>query len=266
MPQILDINNGGCFGFNGFQVWQSSRSKPPAFKFEIKTTTASESFTLPLTAVGVYGFNVDWGDGSTDDITTYSDPAVTHTYAVAGAYDITITGQIEGWQFGDSASAPKLYQVYSWGDLLVSPDGSQFYGCKNMTWVGAAVGGCVTGHTHSMYRMFQNCAVFNSSLARFDTNNVYGMLFTFAGCYDFDQSITHFVVDNVNNMIDMFYAATLSTANYDALLISWSPQVPAGAYLFHGGNSKYTPGGAAEAARTAWIAKGWSITDSGPAT
>jgi hypothetical protein len=52
---------------------------------------------------------------------------------------------------------------------------------------------------------------------------------------------------------------TLSTANYDALLIDWDAQ---GAMAYSGtvnfGGSKYTSGGAAEAARTSLDNKvGW---------
>ena len=59
---------------------------------------------------------------------------------------------------------------------------------------------------------------------------------------------------------------TLSTPNYDALLIGWDAQ---GAMSFSGivrfGSSQYTPGGAAEAARTSLIAKWGGINDGGPA-
>jgi len=59
---------------------------------------------------------------------------------------------------------------------------------------------------------------------------------------------------------------TLSTANYDALLIAWDAQ---GAMSFSGtanfGGSRYTSGGAAEAARTSLISKWGGIIDGGAA-
>ena len=57
-----------------------------------------------------------------------------------------------------------------------------------------------------------------------------------------------------------------TTANYDATLIAWDAQ---GTMAFSGtvnfGGSKYTAGGAAEAARTSLISKWGGITDGGPA-
>jgi len=63
----------------------------------------------------------------------------------------------------------------------------------------------------------------------------------------------------------------VNTSDYDATLISWSNQadlgnVTANVSRVDFGNSKYTAGGAAEAARTNLITThGWVITDGGPA-
>ena len=64
----------------------------------------------------------------------------------------------------------------------------------------------------------------------------------------------------------MQLATGLSTANYDALLIAWDAK---GAMSYSGtvnfGGSKYTSGGAADAARTSLISKWGGITDGGAA-
>jgi len=65
----------------------------------------------------------------------------------------------------------------------------------------------------------------------------------------------------VTNMDNMFLNATLSTANYDALLMGWDAQPLQVGVNFHGGNSTYCLG---EAARTNMIDNdGWIITDAG---
>ena len=68
-------------------------------------------------------------------------------------------------------------------------------------------------------------------------------------------------------MTRMFKDATLSTANYDALLTGWSAQItPQENVTFDGGNSTYTSGSLAETGRTYLIETlGWTITDGGPA-
>jgi hypothetical protein len=61
-------------------------------------------------------------------------------------------------------------------------------------------------------------------------------------------------------MYNMFRSATLSTANYDKLLLSWSQQ-NVKSLNFHGGNSQYSS--ASVDARQVLVNKGWTITDGG---
>src|SRR5690606_15943272 len=61
--------------------------------------SADDQITLPLVSNGTYDFVVDWGDGTTDTITAWDDPARTHTYPEPGTYTVTIEGDIVGWAF-----------------------------------------------------------------------------------------------------------------------------------------------------------------------
>ena len=59
------------------------------------TSSGSSTATqvkLPLISTGSYNFTVDWGDSTTSTITAYNQAAVTHTYSVAGTYQIKING------------------------------------------------------------------------------------------------------------------------------------------------------------------------------
>ena len=44
-----------------------------------------------------FNFTVDWGDGTTSEVTSFSDPDKTHTYPSKGTYTITISGTLQGW-------------------------------------------------------------------------------------------------------------------------------------------------------------------------
>ena len=55
--------------------------------------------TLPLTRDGKYDFMVDWGDKSSDYITTFNQAEVTHVYAAAGEYVIQLNGIVDGFTF-----------------------------------------------------------------------------------------------------------------------------------------------------------------------
>ena len=64
-------------------------------------------------------------------------------------------------------------------------------------------------------------------------------------------------------MSGMFLNATLSTSNYDALLIGWSALTLQNGVTFHGGNSKFSTGAAATARQNLIDNFSWTITDGG---
>jgi surface protein len=88
----------------------------------------------------------------------------------------------------------------------------------------------------------------------------------FRNAISFDQSLANWNMTQVNNLIEFLSNATLSTANYDATLIGWAAQTVRSGLTCDFGNSQYTAGGAAEAARNTLInTYGWTITDGGAA-
>ena len=78
------------------------------------------------TAPGMdYDFTVDWGDGSTDTNVTAD---ITHNYAQAGTYTVTITGTypqpyfaVDSESFEINSDAPKLLTVEQWVTDLGCP-------------------------------------------------------------------------------------------------------------------------------------------------
>ncbi|MBN1625225.1 MAG: hypothetical protein JW944_01770, partial [Deltaproteobacteria bacterium] len=104
---------------------------------EWSSESGSDQLKLPLDTGGIYNFEVAWGDGSTDHITLYNQEEIIHTYSSGGAYDVTITGTIEGFGFGfpDEPDPPrteglKLIDVKNWGDVKLHNKGYQFYDSK----------------------------------------------------------------------------------------------------------------------------------------
>jgi len=88
------------------------------------------------------------------------------------------------------------------------------------------------------------------------------MSYMFYHCTAFNQDVSGWDIRQVTNMTNMFNGVTLSTANYNALLIHWEAQGPQHGVNFHGGNSKYSI--AAAAARASLINNyGWTIFDGG---
>jgi len=64
----------------------------------------------------------------------------------------------------------------------------------------------------------------------------------------------------------MFSGVTLSTPNYDSLLIGWAQLSLQNDVTFGAGNSQYSSGAAAEARQKIIADFGWTITDGGEAS
>ena len=113
----------------------------------------------------------------------------------------------------------------------------------------------------NMGGMFYRNHSFNQDLSRWDTSNVSNMASMFYEAVDFDQNLSSWDVTLLENAYGMFKYAGLSTANYDALLNSWSTQALQSGAAFDGGSSTYCVG---EEARASIInTYDWSIADGG---
>ena len=124
-----------------------------------------------------------------------------------------------------------------------------------------------TERVTTMQQMIYNNHQFNQNLNSWNLSNctnVYRMLY---GLDFYDQPMDNWDVSNITDFRDfMRNSDGYSTANYDALLISWSAQDVSLNESINFGSSQYTAGGDAEAARNFLITnKGWSITDGGAA-
>jgi surface protein len=122
-----------------------------------------------------------------------------------------------------------------------------------------------TTNITDMQQAFSGAKSFNQDIGSWDVSNVTSMFRMLQNATPFNQDISGWDVANVTDMTQLLENVTLSTINYDALLIGWEAQAVTANVTFDGGNSKYTLGGAAEAARDALIASpnNWTITDGG---
>lgn len=115
----------------------------------------------------------------------------------------------------------------------------------------------------NMGEMFISASSFNQPLDNWNVENVTHMHGMFRWASSFDQNLKNWNISNVQFMDAMFSGSTLSTINYNDMLIAWAALDLYNGVIFSGGNSKYSPGAAA-AARAAIIADdGWTITDGG---
>jgi surface protein len=204
-----------------------------------RTTTPNEIIRLPLVNGGSYDFNVNWGDGNSDNITEFDQPEVYHTYVNPGYYTINIVGTIIGFSFlyGDVVlSNTNLMEIKSWGYLQITDDWSEhFTGCGNLVLTGVTdvinleqtnslrgmfigctslttinnINNWVVSNIIDMTGMFYYATSFNSPLSGWDVSNVNNMEAMFAYSSSFNQPLSGWNVSNVTNMGGMFYGATL---------------------------------------------------------
>jgi surface protein len=113
----------------------------------------------------------------------------------------------------------------------------------------------------NMFRMFYGASAFNHDIGNWNVRKVRDMSGMFAEAESFNQDISKWNVRKVNNMSRMFLDITLSSENYDALLIAWSKLNLKPKVDFNAGNSKYLYG--KEARQKIINNFGWTIIDGG---
>jgi surface protein len=77
---------------------------------------------------------------------------------------------------------------------------------------------------YDINNMFEGCASFNQDIGSWNLSKVINMKEMFSNATAFNQDLGSWNVTSVTNMTDMFAEVTLSTANYDNILIGWAGQ------------------------------------------
>ena len=196
-----------------------SQTPPNQFVFTIDTentssgSSLSTQFMMPLISSGSYNATVNWGDGSSDTITSYNQQEVTHTYSSAGQYEISIEGTLQGWQFNASGDKLKMLDVKQWGVLDLST-GSAFRGCTNLD---ASATDAPTVSTTSFLNMFRNCTNFNGAIGNWDISTVTNLQECFYRASTFNKSLNSWNVANVTNLNSTFRECQ----SFDQDLNSW---------------------------------------------
>jgi len=205
------------------------------FRMVFRTAVDNDSIWLPLWVGAAYNFEVNWGDGTSDTITTYDQAETTHEYATAGDYVVSIVGQCEGWIFNDigepTNSKDKIIEVQNWGsvgfkstfvegafkgcpnvivtatdapDLSLVTSLEQFFnGCHSLT---GDFSNWNTSTITNMRSLFQDCDIWNGDLP-WNTSNVIDMEFMFLRAAAFNGNISTLDTGNVLNMHSMFQEA-----------------------------------------------------------
>ncbi len=173
---------------------------------------------------------------------------------------------LSGWDVSNVTSMQSMFSgatsfnqdLNSWNVSKVTSMSEMFYKATSFN---SDISNWDVSKVIYMSNMFNGATSFNQDLSDWNVGNVTSMSFMFNGATSFNQDISGWDVSKVTSMSNMFQGVTLSTANYDSLLIGWSQQDVKLNVNFDGGNSKYSS--ASVNARQVLVDKGWTITDGG---
>ena len=183
-----------------------------AFITTWETTSAEESITIPTNGSGVsdYDFQIDWGDGTTEQITG-TDPDPFHFYAQAGTYTVEISGTFPRIYLnalfggGSEENASKLQSINQWGSIQWESMEAAFSGAKNMTY--AAADRPDLSQVTSTQEMFAGASTFNGDISGWDVSNVTDMRLMFRSAESFNRDVGAWNVSNVVDVSQMFQFA-----------------------------------------------------------
>ena len=163
------------------------------------------------------------------------------SYMFGGTTPMAFNQPLNNW----NVSSSTLMEWMFYGDSLFNQDISMWN----------------VSHVTDMSYMFRNATVFNQNLSSWSTSNVTYMEYMFDQDVAFNQNLSAWNVASNYDMTGMFNGDTLSTANYDSMLIAWAGESVRSSVTFGAGNSTYCTGATA---RTNLISNhSWTIADGG---
>ena len=189
-----------------------------AISLKEKSSNADQ-IKLPLPNLGTYSILVDWGDGTTDNITTWNSPNTLHTYSTPGTYSVRITGDPFNWRnelntffsfnpiITNQAVIPgdklKIKKISSWGKLILGTQ--SFAGCSNLTLDAVTDIPDLSGVT-SFFNTFGGCSKITTirRVREWNTSTITNFNGVFSGCTLFNQDLGNWNTSVATTLQDMF--------------------------------------------------------------
>jgi len=247
-------------------LWKPNGFAPMNITVDTTNTgSASTHFILPLHISGTYNFIIEWGDSSSDTITTYNDAALDHTYSTGGVKNISISGICSHIYFNNTGDKLKLTNISQWGDVKIGSLLSSYRGTTNLVttyvdipqfdastgksafscWRDSSFNGKVSDWVFTTFtstaNMFQSNSTFNKAPIT-STSNVTEMqsMYDLASSMDQDLGgVDYTAVTNLGSYLDI---CGISTANYDLLLIALNTQSIGSGITLGAATETYTGG------------------------
>lgn len=202
------------------------------------------------------------GDISSWDVSSVSDLSGMFCSA------ISFNGDISGWDVSSIEDLNDMFvnAIAFNGDLSLWDVSNVKY--MNHMFEGAtAFNGDISGwdvaNVINMNHMFAGAIAFDRDLSQWNVSNVQDMAYMFEGAKAFKGDIKDWDVSNVYNIAEMFKDMSMSSSNYDDLLINWSELNLQPNLVFNAGNTYYSSEEAKVARQSIIDNYNWTIIDGG---
>jgi surface protein len=184
---------------------------------------------------------------------------------------VSFNQNISGWNTASVTNMTNIFygatsfnaNISSWNTAAVTNMTGMF---TSATSFNQNIGTWNTSSVTNMSQTFYNATSFNQDITGWNTSLVTTMSMMFRFATGFNQDVSKWNYGNVTTLSQFLNNMTLSTRNFDDLLISLANQTTANSVTFGGGSSKYSSGTAATKRAYLIATKGWTITDGGADT
>jgi surface protein len=279
---IVAFNGGKRARTSFFELYhgdtRASSSYPSSIgSWDVSSVTdMTRAFASQLVGRDTYAnlFNQDIGSWDTSSVTTMNEMFDGNTAfnQDIGSWDTSSVTIMTAMFLSDTAfNNGGASGIGNWDTSSVTNMQNMFNGANAFN---QDIGGWDTSSVTDMQNMFWSASAFNQDIGSWDTSSVTNMSFMFrassTSAFNQDLSGWDFTALSFSYSLNYFMAnCTLSTTNYDALLVSWANQasnMPTNMTSVIMGSSTYTANSAAATARSTLInTYGWTITDGGTA-
>lgn len=192
---------------------------PDPFITTWEISLADLSLTIPVYGFFTYDFTIDWGDGTPVETYTNADLNVTHLYAVAGNYDVSISGDFPymgGWN--SCAGDSRLLDVKQWGDIQWLNMRRMFCGAGRVNF--SASDAPDLSQVDDMYEFLREAMLFNSNINHWNVSLVQDFTGFFHDATIFNQPLNNWNMGNARYLDSMFRTAEMFNQNINSWNIS----------------------------------------------